>query len=146
MQIFSDKRHWWKVHRLLGSSIPIYTLSFSCATNSHIFSQMQRWKPRMLPITVGLPRKHFFFLRRSGGLPSSRAKVFEWRCPRSEWAGGKWWCKAKISIIKGKAGGVRWATGQTQLLIIVAVAALKQPCRTTCRTGASWWPEGHDSS
>lgn len=47
-------------------------------------------------------KKTCFFFWRSGSLTLGRAKDFKWRCSRSEWGGGKWWCKAKIPIIKGK--------------------------------------------
>lgn len=102
MQIFTDKRHWWKVQGLLGSSIQIYMLPFSWATNSHTFSQMQWWMLKTSLIRACLPRKTCFFFWRSGSLTLGRAKDFKWRCSRSEWGGGKWWCKAKIPIIKGK--------------------------------------------
>lgn len=55
---------------------------------------------KMSLIRACLPRK--LFLLRSGSLPSGSAKDLKWRYSRSEWGGGKRWCKAKIPIIKGK--------------------------------------------
>lgn len=136
MQIFTDKRHWWKVEGLLGSSIQINTLPFTCATNSQTFSQTQRWMPRMSLISVCVPRKLFFLHEGRAACPQAELKSSNGGAgDQNEQEEENDDARLKSQSLKRRKGGVRWATGRTQLLIIVAVTAIKQPCGTTCRTG-----------